>query len=452
MILPTVRFCLKLLPVLTLSAVAFAHPDPEDGDAKVVRVSDGERYQPRVVPDRIILTWSGDPRTTQSVTWRTSTHIGIGLAEIALAEHGPKFPAAAKTVVASTRLFKTDLSAANVHVAKFANLTADTLYAYRVGDGVNWSEWFQFRTAPESGKSFSFVYMGDAQNEIRSMWSRVTREAFRSAPHAAFFLHAGDLVDRADSDGQWGEWFEAGGFINATIPVIATPGNHEYMKREGADKTVTRELTQHFGMSFAFPENGPADLKTSVYYVDYADLRIISLNSNEKQAEQVAWLDEVLSKSDRKWTAVTFHHPIFSTGRGRDNPELRSIWKPIFDRHAVDLVLTGHDHTYGRSGLIGSDVENVPTGRTSRSDVGTVYVVSVSGPKMYDPNPDPGIDYVRRAEDTQLYQVITIAGDELRYEARTAMGALYDSFTLVKTPAGPNTLIENAVSMPARRR
>jgi hypothetical protein len=260
-------------------------------------------------------------------------------------------------------------------------------------------------------------------------------------------------VDQADSDGQWGEWFEAGGFINATIPVIATPGNHEYIKREGPEKTVTRELTPHFGMSFVYPANGPAGLEASVYFVDYADLRIISLNSNEKQAEQAAWLDEVLAKNDRKWTAVTFHHPIFSTGRGRDNPELRSIWKPVFDRHAVDLVLNGHDHTYGRSGLIGAESEaNVSTGLTTRTDAGTVYVVSVSGPKMYDPNPDPGIDYVRRAEDTQLYQVITVEGDELRYEARTALGSLYDAFTLKKHVAGPNLLIENAVSMPPRRR
>ena len=36
----------------------------------------------------------------------------------------------------------------------------------------------------------------------------------------------------------------------------------------------------------------------------------------------------------------------------------------------------------------------------------------------------------RAAENTQLYQIISIDGDTLRYEARTATGELYDAFRL----------------------
>ena len=43
----------------------------------------------------------------------------------------------------------------------------------------------------------------------------------------------------------------------------------------------------------------------------------------------------------------------------------------------------------------------------------------------------------RSAEDTQLYQIITIDGDRLRYEARTAVGDLYDAFELQKRRASP---------------
>jgi hypothetical protein len=49
---------------------------------------------------------------------------------------------------------------------------------------------------------------------------------------------------------------------------------------------------------------------------------------------------------------------------------------------------------------------------------------------------------VRFAEDTQLYQVITVDGDELRFEARTATNRLYDAFTLRKRAGRPNELIE----------
>jgi hypothetical protein len=56
---------------------------------------------------------------------------------------------------------------------------------------------------------------------------------------------------------------------------------------------------------------------------------------------------------------------------------------------------------------------------------------------------------VRSAEDTQLFQVITIDGDELRFEARTATNRLYDAFTLKKRPGRPNELLE---TLPPERR
>lgn len=430
------------------------HALPHEHEPSPVRqVEHAERYRPTLLPDRIVLTWTDDPKTTQTVTWRTSTEVSSAFAEFAVSDHGPGFPASAQRLAATSRAFTTDLSTAHVHTVTFTGLEPGTVYAYRVGDGTNWSEWFQFRTEPAQSEPFTFVYMGDAQNDIRSMWSRITREAFRDAPRAAFFLHAGDLVNVADSDGEWGEWFEAGAFINATIPVIATPGNHEYVKIKRVLMPSVRVLTDHFPVMFPFPDNGPDGLESSVYFIDYGDLRLVSLNSNEQHEAQVGWLERTLAQNDRKWMAVTFHHPIFSTGNDRDNPEVRALWKPVFDRFAVDIVLNGHDHTYGRSGLIGGDPgRNVATGATARSEAGTVYVVSVSGPKMYDAKPDPGIEFARRAEDTQLYQIITVDGDELRYEARTALGTLYDAFRLVKRPGYPNELVELPADLPARRR
>jgi len=39
--------------------------------------------------------------------------------------------------------------------------------------------------------------------------------------------------------------------------------------------------------------------------------------------------------------------------------------------------------------------------------------------------------------------VITVEADQLKYEARTATGRLYDAFTLTKQADGPNRLIDN---------
>jgi 3',5'-cyclic AMP phosphodiesterase CpdA len=201
------------------------------------------------------------------------------------------------------------------------------------------------------------------------------------------------------------------------------------------------------------PRNGPAGLEETVYVLDYQGARIVSLNSNERQAEQVPWLRKVLSENRQRWTILTFHHPIFSPAKGRDNAALRELWKPVFDEFKVDLVLTGHDHTYARSGDVSNRVrvgiQNVPDGYNQAYDpaIGTVYVVSVSGPKMYDLSNDAWA--VRTAEDTQLFQIITVDGNELRYTARTATSRLYDEFTLVKRAGQPNQLVE---SLPPERR
>ena len=262
-------------------------------------------------------------------------------------------------------------------------------------------------------------------------------------------MHAGDLVTTGNSDAQWGEWFGEGSWLNAMIPNVPTPGNHEYPAVKAPDgKVLSQNLSVHWRPQFALPENGPPGLAECTYWFDYQGVRIVSLNSNEKVEPQTAWLDALLANNKNAWTIVTFHHPIYSTGRNRDNPELRKPWKPIFDKHRVDLVLNGHDHSYGRTGL---DVpENVTTGLSTRNPrSGTVYVVSVSGPKMYKLGQ---LEYMKRVgENTQLYQVIHIAGDTLRYEAHMATGELYDGFLLKKRPGQINDLVEKIPDLPERR-
>ncbi|HPD29110.1 MAG TPA: metallophosphoesterase family protein [Phycisphaerae bacterium] len=435
--------------VSSLPAVAQA---PSSAQEAPPRMPAAVQHAPSVMPDRIVLTWTGDTTTTQAVTWRTSTEVSLAYCEVAEAEAGPQFPQRARRVNAVTRVFRCDLSKCHMHRVEMTDLKPATRYVYRVGDGENWSEWFQFRTASAAPERFSFIYLGDGQNDLHSMWSRVVRQAYSDAPRAAFTLHAGDLVTSAESDALWGEWFAAGAWINATVPVIATPGNHDYASTKNQDGTSRRWLSRHWAVQFAFPANGPEGLAESVYYIDYQNCRIISLNSNEKQEEQVGWMDKVLSENKKTWTVITFHHPIFSTAKGRDSTPLRELWKPVFDRHGVDLVLTGHDHTYGRSGLVAPET-NVTTGSGERSiSGGTVYVVSVSGPKMYDLSPASRAEVRRSAEDTQLYQIVSIDGPVLRYEARTATGDLYDAFTLKKRAGQLNEMIEQVPNVPERRR
>jgi len=400
-----------------------------------------QAHRPTPVPDRVILTWQGDPASSQAVTWRTDPSVRGARAELAEADHGPAFARAARTRYARTERLEADLGPALHHSVNFDGLLPSTRYAYRVGDGVNWSEWFHFRTASLDPEPFSFIYFGDAQNDVKSLWSRVIREAYSDAPKARFILHAGDLINVANRDGEWGDWHRAGGWVNGMVPSVPTPGNHEYFRPEPT--STARRLSLHWRPQFTLPENGPPGLEETVYYLDYQGLRVISLNSNERQADQVEWLDRVLRDNPRPWTVVTFHHPIYAAARGRDNAELRRMWEPVLRRRRVDLVLQGHDHTYARS--------NLGSGMNARDpDAGTVYVVSVSGPKMYNVARESWMKRV--AEDTQLYQVITIEGDRLRYEARTAIGDLYDAFELRKRPGRVNRMVERVPDAPERLR
>ncbi|QDT63495.1 purple acid phosphatase family protein [Calycomorphotria hydatis] len=421
-------------------------------------------------PSRVMVTWKEDPASSFSVTWRTDTSVTKSMAEVAEAGDGPLFVKDSRSVDAVTTPLLTDQCKVHMHAATFRGLKPKTKYAYRVGDGEHWSEWFHFTTAANEAEPFQFVYVGDAQNDIKSHWSRLIRQAYSDAPRALFLLHAGDLIDHANADKEWGEWFYAGGWVFGQIPSIAIPGNHEYGFDEfsptDAEHPPKRQLSRRWQQRFEFPENGPDYLKESCYYIDVQGVRIIGLNSNEDPEPQAKWLKKVLKDNPQQWTIVTHHHPIHSTSRGRDNPQLREHWQPLYDKYHVDLVLQGHDHTYGRTSQVavghthhGHDHEhhdeNVTTGLQGQSKKGgTVYAVSVSGPKQYplkeyDKGKNP---FVRRAEDTQLYQVITIDGDTLRYEARTAIGDLYDAFELKKRPGEINELIEHIPDRPENRR
>ncbi|MDO1502654.1 hypothetical protein Q2T40_21340 [Winogradskyella maritima] len=144
-------------------------------------------------------------------------------------------------------------------------------------------------------------------------------------------------------------------------------------------------------------------------------------------------MDSVLKNNKKKWTAITMHYPIFSTAKGRDNKELREALKPLIDKYEVDLVLQGHDHTYARG-----YEKNEGQGLTVVKDAGTVYAVSVSGPKMYESQDQDWM--VRRGEYTQLFQIISVSQDTITYGAYTPMGSLYDAFDLIKKD-GKKTLI-----------
>jgi hypothetical protein len=380
--------------------------------------------------EHIILTWKENPATSQAVTWRTDSSLSQAFAEIAFADPSPDFLKTSQKYRAETTELQFNDRIVYYHTVNFVNLHPDTMYAYRVGSGEIWSEWFHFRTASDKPDPFAFIFFGDAQKEIFSLWSRAIRAAYTYAPRSRFMIHAGDLVNRANSDRQWDEWFKAGGWIFAMVPSMPVAGNHEFKKGPGGIRT----LSKFWRPQFTLPENGIEGLTETVYYIDYQGVRIISLNSSKSLAEQGRWLETVLEDNPNTWTVIVFHHPIFSAAKGRENPMIRKLWKPIFDKFKVDLILQGHDHIYAR-GRSCRNAENA-----SRTDNCTVYVTSVSGAKMYRLDPVDWMDRV--GENMQLFQVISFTNDTMHYEAVTVTGELYDSFRVIKSRDASKLFIE----------
>ncbi|MCK5104426.1 MAG: fibronectin type III domain-containing protein, partial [Cyclobacteriaceae bacterium] len=139
---------------------------------------------PTKTPDRIILNLTNDPTHSVAVNWRTDTTVENSIVQVAIATHGPEFVKNTWDIQGNKEFLthkpENDPEvSATYHSAIITDLVPGEKYVYRVGSDQGWSEWFQIQM-PEPEKKISFVYFGDAQNNLKSMWSRVIRQAYGS--------------------------------------------------------------------------------------------------------------------------------------------------------------------------------------------------------------------------------------------------------------------------------
>ncbi len=73
------------------------------------------------------------------------------------------------------------------------------------------------------------------------------------------------------------------------------------------------------------------------------------VDSTDFDMTQAGWLEGVLKESTAKWKIAVFHHPIYSSGETHGSDlGLRRMIEPLLTRYGVNVVLSGHDHTYER--------------------------------------------------------------------------------------------------------
>jgi hypothetical protein len=399
---------------------------------------------PDRLPSRVILGFDGDPATSCAVTWRTAGAVAAPAAEITPDGPSPSLDQdAVATRASSTRVALDGVGTAYHHTARFRSLRPGTRYAYRVGDGQSWSEWFVFVTAAAAPEPFRFLYLGDAQTGLDSVWPRTVRAACAQAPDARMIVEAGDMVAEGYDDNLWRQWAAGLSFIAASLPSLPVPGNHdEHRPPNAPDSTKVLQPSELWRAHFVLPRNGPASLGVlgePFYYLDYQGVRFIAIDSNpfankdyveseraRGQAAAVAWLRSVLSNNPNRWTIVVQHHPMYPVAKGRDYVEMRNALVPLYDEFRVDLVLQGHDHIYARSLPVKA---GRPAGPGER---GTVYVISNSGAKTYEIDTPHARLMTKMLTGVQSYQVIAVDRGMLTFQSYTADGRLVDAFELRK--------------------
>ena len=115
-------------------------------------------------------------------------------------------------------------------------------------------------------------------------------------------------------------------------------------------------------------EAGGVPSGTEQYYAfNYGNIHLVSLDSQlsardtAQRAAMKQWLIADLQTNRQDWTIVIFHHPPYSKGANHDSDlmehsqidrpqyDLRQEFTPVFEAHGVDVVYSGHSHSYERS-------------------------------------------------------------------------------------------------------
>ncbi|WP_462410768.1 phosphodiester glycosidase family protein [Neobacillus sp. Marseille-QA0830] len=373
----------------------------------------------------IVSTPVGDPYKEKGFTWMSSplANEKTVIQYARKQDYGRIGDQALETVsgTSSSQVFSGEQDPAKngivrVNEIKLTKLQQNTNYVYRVGDGENWSDWQDFKTLSRK-QSFEFAVLGDTQSPADlSDFSKILGDLEKK--DLAFMIHVGDLVDESAKFKQWEDTLNV---LNSyskirSTDLVATLGNHEYMG--DADASLAKSI-------FNSPENGPDADKGGTYSVDYNNMHISVLgytDSAEVLDAQLEWLKQDVASTDKPWKILVTHKPPYYTNPFGGNENMKEKLPPVVDELGIDIVFSGHDHSYGRTKKIKAGVEDPH---------GTVYVVAgTTGKKHYDAVADEKFDFVNM-ENIAVSLQAKVDKDKITITTVTSDGEAIDEFTVV---------------------
>lgn len=346
--------------------------------------------------DNITLTWSDDPATTVTISWRTNTKLAQG--EVTYWTGNDTLRQVAELNKLQDRMLQNDR-----YIHRFTTTLKDlkpgTLYHYRIQE-----EEYTFKTA-ENTDQFVFTWFGDTHNDKK--WGEMLQRSTVQHPESEFYMVAGDLVNTGLHRDDWDKWFEYSGKSFANKPVMAIPGNHD--SQDGLGAALYRDL-------LVFPKNGPKGLEPGLTYAfNYKNALYLMIDaasfSNDDQTE---WIEEQLKISKATWKFLFVHFPPFN--EVEEYPDMVAKWVPIFDKYNLDFVISGHFHYY---------LKTFPLKAGKPNKTGTTYMTSVGTSAARETkNHQPFVE--KRLENGNFYQVVNISGRKLNMKVYDSSGKQVD--------------------------
>ncbi|CAN5858998.1 hypothetical protein BH18ACI5_BH18ACI5_19510 [soil metagenome] len=240
---------------------------------------------------------------------------------------------------------------------------------------------------------------------------------------------------------------------------------------------------------FTLPKNAEAGglaSGTEAYYsFDYGSIHFICLESFETNraanGPMMTWLRNDVLATTQPWVVAFWHHPPYTKGSHNSDTEteliqMRENALPILEAAGVDLVLTGHSHSYERSFLIDGHYGvsstfnaamkvNGGSGRTDgtgayqkpgpgpQTHAGAVYAVAGSSGQTSGGTLNHPAMFI--SLNSLGSMVLDVDGSRLDARFLNSTGAVLDYFTILKdappptAPAGPTGLTATATSSSA---
>jgi predicted phosphodiesterase len=235
---------------------------------------------------------------------------------------------------------------------------------------------------------------GDKQIEVaRQIVKQYQRSAFE------FAIMLGDNLYGRERPRDYEKKFERPykPLLDAGVKFYAALGNHDDPNQRFY-KPFNMNGERYY--SFKAPNGG---------------IRLFAIDSNYVDEKQLDWLETELAASGSDWKVAFFHHPPYSSGDTHgSNTEIREKLEPLFVKHNVNVVFTGHEHFYERL----------------KPQQGIHYFIAGSSAKLRRGDLEKSELTAKGYDQGYTFMLVEIDGDELRFQTITEKGQTIDAGTI----------------------